>query len=122
MYSIRIGIRLLCCLVVATACASSSNRPRVYHGEVELRYTPQGERPQSVFVAGTFNDWVMLDPRFRMNWDATSQRFYIRLRLKPGRYQYKLIVDGRWMLDPNATASAPDPLGGRYGIFIVRRR
>jgi chromosome partitioning protein len=53
---------------------------------------------QSVYLAGSFNEWV-LDESCRMNKDA-SGRWSIRLPLARGTYQYQFVVDGRWKPDP----------------------
>jgi hypothetical protein len=39
--------------------------------------------------------------------------------LAPGTYEYCLVVDGKWMLDPLARESVPNPFGGRNSILKV---
>jgi hypothetical protein len=73
----------------------------------------------NVFLAGTFNDWRINDPAFRCDWDPQEEGYIIRFALESGRYEYRFIVDGRWMHDTDALESAPDPLGGKLGIFYV---
>ncbi len=53
---------------------------------------------KSVYLVGDFN-----------NWDREATRmvkrhgmFQKKLKLKPGIYQYKFLVDGEWYTDPNA--------------------
>ncbi len=52
---------------------------------------------RSASVAGTFNGWntqaLRLTPVSDDTWRGT-------IPLKPGDYAYKLVVDGRWILDP----------------------
>jgi len=53
---------------------------------------------QSVFVAGTFNDWQPdATPMVRDDegeWETS-------LPLSPGRYEYKFVVEGKdWVTDP----------------------
>ena len=54
-------------------------------------------RAQSVFVAGTFNDWnpqtLPLDRQADGHWKTT-------LPLQPGRHEFKFIVDGQWCCEP----------------------
>lgn len=58
----------------------------------------------NVFLAGTFNNWRNNDIRMTRKdngWTAS-------IALSPGNYEYKFIVDGRWMSDPangNTTGS-----------------
>ena len=50
----------------------------------------------SVHLAGNFNDW---DPSgFTMAHNADE--WVISLYLKPGKYRYKFLIDGNWILDP----------------------
>jgi 5'-AMP-activated protein kinase regulatory beta subunit len=60
-----------------------------------------------IFVAGSFNDW---DPRFtEMKYDKSSGRFSCEVRLSPGVYEYKFVVNGNWGLDSdNDNVSAND--------------
>jgi glycosidase len=67
---------------------------------VTFRFAPEGAA-QSVAVVGTFNRWDRTtNPLARQpdgkTWSAT-------LRLEPGVYQYRFVVNGaRWLADPNA--------------------
>ena len=70
---------------------------------------------QEVAVLGTFNAWVPVE--LQRQPDGTWQR---ELRLTPGRYAYKLLVDGRLRPDPEANSSEPDGFGGRNSLLIVR--
>lgn len=56
-------------------------------------------RPHAVAVSGSFDNWQVRRP---MTWDNGIQAFSISLALRPGRYVYKLIVDGDWTLNPEA--------------------
>ncbi|HBC86444.1 MAG TPA: hypothetical protein DCZ94_05775 [Lentisphaeria bacterium] len=57
---------------------------------------PAKEDAQKVFLAGTFNNWALM-PMTRL-----KSCFHAILRLKPGEYQYKFVVDGKWLEDPEA--------------------
>lgn len=56
---------------------------------------------ESVFVAGTFNDWnptaTPLERSGNGDWSA-------HLDLAPGRYEFKFIVDGDWCCAPGCEA------------------
>jgi len=52
---------------------------------------------KSVSISGSFNGWNR--DGFRLK--KTSSGWEIPLYLKPGKYTYKLIVDGEWILDPD---------------------
>jgi len=62
-----------------------------------------------VFIAGDFNGWG----RTPMNKD--KEGFWsIEFALKPGRYEYKYIVDGEWVSDPDNPITA-----GPYGNSVL---
>ncbi len=43
------------------------------------------------------------------------------LALSPGIYEYQYVVDGRWINDPHALKSTPNPLGGRNSVLVVEQ-
>jgi 1,4-alpha-glucan branching enzyme len=70
----------------------------------------------TVFVAGTFNEW---HPAVTPMIAIAEGRWIKQLRLRPGRYEYCLVVDGEWMPDPLATESVPNPFGGFNSVLQV---
>ena len=60
---------------------------------------------KEVFLAGSFNNWqIEKELKDREN----SGIYRCQLRLLPGEYQYKFIVNGNWCLDaenPNFTTN-----------------
>jgi 1,4-alpha-glucan branching enzyme len=52
---------------------------------------------KSVMLAGTFNNWS--DTSLKMNKDDKGV-WRAKLKLKPGSYEYKFVIDGNWMTDP----------------------
>lgn len=69
-----------------------------------------------VCIAGTFNNW---------SHEATEMiplggGWWVKdLTLPPGAYEYRLIVDGRWMTDPACPRTAPNPFGGTNCLLVV---
>ena len=41
------------------------------------------------------------------------------LSLAPGRYEYRFVVDGKWIDDPKAKAYMPNSSGGRNAVLHV---
>jgi len=70
----------------------------------------------SVFVAGSFNDWrpdvAALNQTAPGNWQ-------LELSLQPGRHEYLFVVDGTWVADPLARESCPNPHGGVNAVIQV---
>ena len=71
-----------------------------------------------VALVGDFNGWKAQQTLLRDdNGDGT---WSVTLRLSPGRYRYKFLVDGqRWVVDPDAPASASDGFGGRNAVITL---
>jgi len=83
--------------------------------KVLFRYEPPIAGEHRVFVAGSFNGWRQdefeLLPR--------SGLYSCTLPLLAGRWEYKFIVDGRWMADETAELFADDGQGGRNSVVEV---
>ena len=72
-----------------------------------VTFTVHAERGKEVYVAGEFNGW---DPTAKkMAYKARQGVYEATLKLVPGTYQYKYVIDGTWCADPeNAEAVAND--------------
>jgi chromosome partitioning protein len=65
----------------------------------EVFFTSRFESARQVLVAGDFNNWSpMVTPMHR---NGRPGEWSMKLPLMPGRYRYRLVVDGRWMTDPH---------------------
>lgn len=60
-------------------------------------FLPGFPEAESVVLSGSFNGWD--EQAFAM--DKAEGGWATRLQLDAGRYEYKFIVDGQWMEDPN---------------------
>jgi len=69
-----------------------------------------------VSVAGTFNNWDAARNPMRKGRDGLWR---CTLWLPTGRHEYRFVVDGAWLSDPKAAASAPNPFGGSNSILEV---
>ena len=74
-------------------------------------------KARSVFVAGNFNGWDAKSNPLSKESGGVWRAF---LQLSPGRYEYRLVVDGQWQEDPGAKESAFNPYGGRNSVLVVR--
>ena len=88
---------------------TSSARP----AEFRL-YAPQAKK---VSIAGSFNKWssrnLSAKKDSKGNWTAKAN-------LKPGRYEYKFVVDGNWMNDPNCHWTVPNSMGSSNCIVEIK--
>lgn len=72
---------------------------------------------QSVSVAGDFNGWNPIQTPLQR---STTGLWTATIALKPGRYEYMFVIDGkRWIADPLATEDAVDGFGARNAVLDV---
>jgi thiol-disulfide isomerase/thioredoxin len=66
--------------------------------EVEFKFRPS-ETAQAVYLAGSFNEWKPAD--HKMDGPDKEGTYSTKLKLKPGAYEYKFVIDGKtWRADP----------------------
>ncbi len=63
-----------------------------------VHFCQPGERGRLIHVAGDFNQWLPLATP--LCYDAETRRHHTLVEIPPGRYRYRLVVDGRWQADP----------------------
>jgi len=96
----------------------SAQRPRVaaFGTRVRMSYRPTSPA-QRVFVAADFNQWTPSETPMRYN--DSSQMFEVWLTLPPGRYRYRLVVDGQWIIDPSNPRTEPSDAGQLHSLLAV---
>lgn len=87
------------------------------------RFTCHAPEARAVFLAGSFNDWstdsTPMAKEAEGNWG-------VAVDLKPGRYEYKFIVDGAWCCGPGHDSDGhecrecvPNPFGTKNLVIEV---
>ena len=71
---------------------------------------------RQVCIAGTFNNWKPETDKMSQENDG---RWVRNVALKPGTYEYRFVVDGRWEPDPNADHTVMNPFGERNSLLTV---
>ena len=70
----------------------------------------------SVLLAGDFTHWqdraVPMQPQPGGVWRTT-------VKLNPGTYHYRFVVDGQWRDDPDCTVRVANPYGGENAVRQV---
>jgi len=84
--------------------------------EQEIVLTFSSPMAKVVQVAGTFNGW---HPEANPLELTGSGEWAARLRLKSGQYEYRFLVDGAWVEDPQATQRSSNPHGGVNSVLRV---
>jgi 1,4-alpha-glucan branching enzyme len=72
---------------------------------------PQAGR---VYLSGTFNDWSTMQTPM----ERTGDGWMAEVPLKPGKYLYKYIIDGRWTHDANNKFRQNDRNGGYNSVIF----
>jgi 1,4-alpha-glucan branching enzyme len=73
-------------------------------------------KAQSVTVTGDFCDWrIDCHPMIR----DREGLWTTAIMLPPGRYEYRLLVDGEWRNDPNCPERTPNEFGGENCVLHV---
>jgi 1,4-alpha-glucan branching enzyme len=81
-----------------------------------VRFEFTDPKANTVGIAGTFNDW---HPEAKPMHAMGGGRWLKETVLAAGTYEYLLVVDGRWLPDPLADESVPNPFGGRNSVLRV---
>ena len=71
---------------------------------------------KKVQLVGEFNNW---NPNSHLMEKDDEGFWEVRLWLAPGRYEYKLLVDGRWWEDIGEANSVRNPFGTLNKLLIV---
>jgi chromosome partitioning protein len=86
--------------------------------EIVVRF--RDANANDVRIAGDFNGWVP-DKGVRSLIESEGQtRVWTKiLRLPPGTYQYRYVVDGEWREDPENPEIVSSTVGGRNSVLVV---
>ncbi|MFA6384857.1 MAG: isoamylase early set domain-containing protein [Candidatus Omnitrophota bacterium] len=77
-------------------------------------FAPQAKK---VNVVGSFNNW---DPKKESAKKDTKGNWTVQLGLKPGRYEYKFLVDGSWVNDPKCSSAVYNSFGTQNSVVVVK--
>jgi chromosome partitioning protein len=67
-------------------------------------------------IAGDFNDWIPDHRVETRTFNGTVQKV---LKVPPGAYQYRVIINGEWQEDPVNPVRVPNDLGGSNSLLRV---
>jgi len=86
--------------------------------QVEVTFTISGIEAKSIAVAGDFNGWNTSTNRLE---DLEGDGIWTgKMYLKPGRYEYMLVIDNsKWVTDPNANVYADDGFGSKNAVLYI---
>jgi 1,4-alpha-glucan branching enzyme len=75
-------------------------------------FAPESKEVQ---IAGTFNDWKPVNLT-----KSGEGKWAIALDLKPGRYEYRYLVDGTWQNDQRPVECVPNNFGTWNCVLEIR--
>ena len=83
------------------------------NGTVQFTLKP-AQAAKKVQVAGDFSDWRPVNMR-----QQKSGSFAATVPVPPGTHEYKFIMDGKWIVDPDNNAWSCNPFGTLNSVAKV---
>ena len=102
----RIALLTLTAMILAAGIASAA----------DVTFVHKAPKAQEVYLAGSFNGWNAFDLALS---DVGGGVWTVVLKLDPGEYTYKFVVDGAWTQDAGNPASSDDGYGGKNSVVTV---
>lgn len=88
----------------------------VKKGERKVKFQLKAPNATSVLLVGDFNSWDSKGIPLKKNKNGV---WATELALKPGKYQYKFLVDGQWITDPENKVTVKNPFGTENSVKEV---
>jgi len=74
----------------------------------EVEFSLFAPEAKQVSIAGTFNSWSTNALLMKKSKDGTWK---VKVKLAPGRHEYKYFVDGAWVQDITGASFTPNDFG-----------
>ena len=122
IFSFRlVGVTAAVALIIFFAFTFIFNLPNtssICSAEVQFSLKLNNNKTHTVAIAGDFNSW---NPGDNLLEDADGDGIWTAtLKLKPGRYEYMFVLDGKkWVPDPNALRYVKDGFGNKNAILEI---
>ena len=86
--------------------------------EKNVTFTVRADVGKSVYLAGCFNKW---SPTGKQMLDKKGTGVYVAtVKLAPGTYQYKFVIDGTWCADPECADFVQNEHGTLNSVITVK--
>ncbi|MEN6386286.1 MAG: AAA family ATPase [Phycisphaerales bacterium] len=82
-----------------------------------IRFITLYPRAKNVQIAGDFNNWQPQQTTMKQSKDG---KWELALELAPGKYRYRMVVDGQWQQDPYNGNVEANPYGEYNSILEVK--
>ena len=80
-----------------------------------VTFTIEAPAAAHVQLAGDFNDWTPDGTEM----EAVGRVWKKTLKLAPGRYRYRYVIDGEWHSDPHNAVVEASPFGGEDSVLVL---
>jgi len=77
-------------------------------------YAPEADK---VILSGSFNKW---DTKKLLAKKDSKGNWAVKTSLKPGKYEYKFLVDNSWVNDPRCTSCVVNSFGTHNCVVEVK--
>ncbi len=84
--------------------------------KIRLEFRLENCCGQDVMLAGSFNDWMPVP----MTVDAATNCAVIVLELVPDYYEYRFVVDGKWITDESNPEISANDFGTLNSVLDLR--
>ena len=86
--------------------------------EKNVVFTVRADVGKAVYLAGCFNQW---NPTGKKMLDKKNEGVYtVSVKLAPGRYEYKYVIDGTWCADPENLEFVQNEHGTLNSVVVVK--
>ncbi len=89
-------------------------KPKVVKQKISFSY--QAPSANAVLLAGDFTGWDQAPAALKKDKSGVWKK---TIALPPGRYEYRLLVDGEWRDDPQCPIRQPNQFGGENCVCVV---
>jgi len=96
--------------------ARKKNSKGSNEAQKKVNFTLLAQKAKKVYLAGDFNNWDVKSHPLKRNSNGTWKA---KIELMPGSYEYRFMVDGEWMNDPNCTSTVSNPFGSENSSITV---
>lgn len=80
-----------------------------------IRFALKSETARDAKIAGSFSNWQPIPMSKQKN-----GTFAVTVEAQPGLHEYKFILDGQWVADPDNQNRSPNQYGSVNSIADVR--
>ena len=101
----------------AAKCAAKAPKAAKKPAKKAVLFTVRADSGKAVYLAGCFNDWA--PAALKMDEKKTGV-YSVSVKLDPGVYQYKFVVDGEWLADPECTDFVSNDKGTFNSLITVK--